>query len=232
MMKRKKVIAKVLVLIIAFTACFSEIRISDAGTNKEDSKKWAAAYLEIVKKLNKQDSNSKASVSSDFWNQPYTYDLIYFNNDNVPELVAGLDGYWVSMYTYDKKQDKVYQVMDEWGYGAMGNAGYEYLPKKNFLRNYNSDYAGAIRCVYCGKMKNHKMESRYPKELKEMYFKDKNKNGIPDEGEYTEQASYYYGSKKISKKKFNSYIKQSGKFKAITGTMVFKEIRKKLRDLM
>ena len=227
-MKSKKV--KVMALILAFTTCFSGVVPAEAGTGKADHKKWAAAYQRTVKKLNKEDPNGQSEDLSDFTNRPYTYDLIYFNNDSIPELVASLDSYWVSMYTYDPKQDKVYQVIDNWAYGAMGNAGYEYLPGKNFLRNYNSDFAGAVRYAYCGKMKNHKIVSRYPKELRTQNYKDKNNNGMPDEGEYTDQTSCYYGNKKISAKKYGSYTKASEKFKLIIGTKTFKQIRKKLRS--
>ena len=70
------------------------------------------------------------------------YDLIYFDEDDIPELVLGLSGYYVSMYTYH--DGKVYTLMDYWGYGAGGNGGYEYCPGKNSLRNFNADDAGAI----------------------------------------------------------------------------------------
>lgn len=227
-MKYKNVIALILMLILVFSTCFSQTVPTMADTEQTDRKNWAAAYLKTVKKLNKQDPNSQTQEPSDIWDKPYSYDLIYFNNDSIPELVAGLDGYWISMYTYDPKQDKVYQLIDKWGYGAMGNTGYEYLPKKNFLRNYNSDFAGAIRYTYCGKMKNHKIINRYPEELKAVFFDDENKNGIPDEGESTDQESYYYGSKKISGEKFASYTKASENFQWIIGTMTYKQIRQKL----
>ena len=34
--------------------------------------------------------------------------------------------------------------MNRWPYGATGNTGYEYVLRKNSMRNYNSDFAGAI----------------------------------------------------------------------------------------
>lgn len=43
--------------------------------------------------------------------------------------------------------------MEQWGYGVMGNTGYSYAPKKNYLYNLNNDYAGAVRNVYCMKIK-------------------------------------------------------------------------------
>lgn len=227
-MKTKKM--KTVALILAITTCFSGIVPAKADTRKADDKKWASAYQKTVKKLNKEDPNGQSEDLSDVSNMPYAYDLIYFNDDSIPELVASLNGYWVSMYTYDSEQDKVYQVVDQWGYGAMGNVGYEYLPKKNFLRNYNSDFAGAVRYANCSKMEKHKMISLYPKELRTENYTDKNKNGIPDEGEYTDKTTYYYGNKKISAKKYASYTKASKKLKWIAGTMTYKQILKKLKS--
>lgn len=86
------------------------------------------------------------------------YNLIDFDGDDVPELVAGVSGYWMSMYTYD--EGRVYCLMDDWGYGAFGNAGYEYVPGKNSLRNYDADNAGQILNIsYMTVGPQHSMES-------------------------------------------------------------------------
>lgn len=58
-----------------------------------------------------------------------TCDLIYVDDDDIPELAVGYTGYWVSMYTYH--DGKVSTLMDRWAYGAMGNVGYEYIPRGN-----------------------------------------------------------------------------------------------------
>lgn len=116
------------------------------------------------------------------------YDLIYFDSDDIPELVTGRRGYYVSLYTYH--QGKVYTLMDQWGYGAFGNPGYEYCPGKNSLRNYNADFAGAI--VYTTYMT---VSDRYTMDTVvqiEFYnFDDANGNGVPDEDE--EDSLGYYG---------------------------------------
>ncbi len=223
-MKRKKWIKGILFFAVFLNVNFCRM----TAVNAEEHTEWADAYMKTVKALHKEDTKLKAEYSSEFTPyQAYTYDLIYFDNDDIPELVAGLDGYWVSMYTFDKNDGKVYQVIDRWGYGVMGNPGYEYLPKKNFLLNYNSDFAGAIRYIFCGKMKNHKILSRYPKEIKQMNFTDKNHNGVPDEGEETKQSYYYYGNQKISPEKYGSFIK-SGKYKDLTGRMSYQKMKKAL----
>lgn len=223
-MKIKKLIAAALALSIQISTCSPGVVFAKTA---EDAQ-WAAAYLETVRALNQEDKKRKSQDQPEFMPfQPYTYSLIYFDGDKIPELVAGLDGYWVSMYTYDPDEGNVYTVMDQWGYGAMGNAGYEYLPKKNCLRNYNSDFAGAVMRTYYGKMKNHEIVCR--RELTQMFYKDKNKNHMPDEDEYTDQPVYYCGSKKISKKQFLSYLKK-GKFQDIKGNMTYEQISKKLRN--
>lgn len=232
-MKIKPHLQNVLIPLLSFTICFAVITVqkrpvSAYGKAVQDTA-WKDAYMQIIKKLHQEDKQQKAQDTSEFMPyQAYTYALIYFDEDSIPELVAGLDGYWVSMYTYDKEEGKAHAVMDKWGYGAMGNAGYEYLPKKNCLRNYNSDFAGAVRYTTYERIKDGKMVSVYPKNLKEVFFIDQNHNGMPEENEYTDQPTYYYGKKEISEEKYLSYI-ISGKFKNITGTMTYQKIRKKLR---
>ncbi len=142
---------------------------------------------------------------SDLDNEEQGYDLIYFDEDDIPELTVGRSGYYISMYTYD--DGMVYQVMDHWGYGAMGNAGYEYSQKKNSLRNYNADYAGAILYTTYMKMSaQHTMESIV--EIVFYNFDDVNQNGIPDEDE--EGSIGYYGvsyidGKEVSREECESY---------------------------
>lgn len=108
------------------------------------------------------------------------YNLIYVDEDTVPELAAGLSGYYVSLYTYH--DGTVYTLMDEWAYGAMGNTGYEYSPKKNSLRNYNTDYAGAILyTTYMTIGSSYSIDTEAS--LVTYNFDDVNGNGMPDEEE-------------------------------------------------
>jgi len=115
------------------------------------------------------------------------YNLIYFDDDDIPELAAGVDGYYMSLYTY--QDGTVYTLMDRWAYGAMGNAGYEYCPKKNSMRNYNSDYAGAV--LYTTYMAvNDQNALDVVAQIKILNFDDVNGNGMPDENE-TDSIGYY-----------------------------------------
>lgn len=131
-----------------------------------------------------------------------TYDLIYVDNDDIPELVAGVRGYYASLYTFH--DGTVYSLMDDWGYGAMGNAGYEYAPRENNLRNYNTDHAGAV--CYTSYMAINQMNSGTyfigtHAQITTVNFDDANKNGMPDEEEYDsigKYAVYYLGDKEVA----------------------------------
>lgn len=131
-----------------------------------------------------------------------TYDLIYVDNDDIPELVAGVRGYYASLYTFH--DGTVYSLMDDWGYGAMGNAGYEYAPKENNIRNYNTDHAGAI--LYTSYMAINQINSGTfflgtHAQITTVNFDDVNKNGMPDEEEYDsigKYAVYYLGDEEVT----------------------------------
>jgi len=217
-MKCNKIIHKVSIILSVLIVLIAAYPGRAAAKDGDKSKAWAEPYKKIVKRLEKENKGSESKL---------TYDLIYFNDDKIPELVAGHTGYWVSMYTYE--DGKVYTVIDHWPYGAMGNVGYEYIPKKNVLRNYNNDFAGASQYTYFGKMKRHKLVDYYSKELRRDMFIDKNKNGIPEEDEFLEDKFvYYYGNKKISEEKFNKYL-IGGEYEEICGTLSKKKILKKLK---
>ena len=89
----------------------------------------------------------------------------------------------------------------------MGNAGYEYSPKKNSLRNYNNDYAGAI--VYTTYMTidaQHEMKSVV--QIVSYNFDDVNQNGIPDEDEMGSMGYYgvsYIDEREASREECESY---------------------------
>ena len=104
------------------------------------------------------------------------YSLAYVDNDDIPELVVDRTGYEVSVYKFSN--GTAYPVIEEWGYGAFGNHGYDYAPKKNCMRNYNSDYAGAIGYTsYFSIHDNGETVEDYS--VKTMNFKDLDGDGIP-----------------------------------------------------
>lgn len=164
-----------------------EIRRQLAGGKKNgEFANYAEAY-EAVVNLSVLEGLSEFETE---YGSKFLYDLIYVDEDEVPELVTGLEGYYVNLYTY--RDGTVYTLMDQWGYGAMGNTGYEYAPGKNSLRNYNADQAGAILRTYYMKINEHpEIETQV---WTESYnFVDSNGNGMLDEGE-----EYGEGERKVS----------------------------------
>lgn len=157
-----------------------------------------------------------------------TYDLIYLDEDEIPELVVGHTGYWVSVYTYSG--GTLYTVMDDWGYGAMGNHGYEYVPKKNVVRNYNGDLAGAIMKEFYGKInENHELESYYEEGLSMWMFKDTNHNYQMDEDEWHEgEMYYYYGEDELTEDEYEAF-QISGAYQYLEGTKTVSEMRAQLQ---
>lgn len=155
------------------------------------------------------------------------YDLIYFDADDIPELVAGVNGYYTSLYTYSG--GTVYPLMDGWRYGAMGNAGYEYCPRGNRLRNYNSDYAGAIMyATYMEIGDSHTMNT--VAEIKTVNFDDVNQNGMPDEDEMDSIGRYgvsYINGREATQEECAAL--DAGEYVFIQGTKTFEELRNALR---
>lgn len=151
----------------------------------EKASDWVLAYL------NKMDEEAQ-TVNE--WNEnqewsSWEYDLIYLDDDDIPELVSGPDGYWVSVYTYHDGQ--LYTLIDEWGYGAFGIAGYEYALRTGIVSVADADYAGAVVYSYYWKVNEaHELETVCA--FRSDYYVDYNENGWPDDDEYTEEEQVFY----------------------------------------
>lgn len=155
---------------------FSEIRDYLGGRKNGEFADYREAYQAVVRLQSLESADSEE-----------TYDLIYVDEDDVPELTIGVDSYWVSLYTY--RDGTVYTLMDNWGYGAGGNVGYEYAPRKNNLRNYSNDYAGAISYLtYMTIGEKHTLDTMA--EIRTVLFDDVNENGVPDEEEMGSLGNY------------------------------------------
>ena len=156
------------------------------------------------------------------------YNLIDVDGNEIPELAAVKNGYYASLYTYDN--GKVYNLMDRWAYGAMGNSGYEYCPGKNSLRNYNTDYAGAILyTTYMTIGSQHTIDT--VAEIVTYNFDDANGNGIPDEEEEGSMGYYsvsYINGAEASNEECAAY--KAGEYEYIQGVMSGDELRAKLRE--
>lgn len=107
------------------------VGFATGGPSPEDL--YKEAYVQVVEQYHAE-------------NDEYKFDLVDTDADGVPELVADLPGYQMSLFTYE--DGAVRCLMDHWPYGAMGNAGYSYVPEEGIYCNTNSDMAGAIRYTY------------------------------------------------------------------------------------
>ena len=154
---------------------------------------YREAYLAVAK-LRDMESNEE-----------YKYKLIYFDDDDVPELVVDDPGYFVSMYTYH--DGRIYTVMDEWVYGAGGNHGYDYCPRKSSVRNYNTDYAGLILYTSYWTLGAGYMLDEVVS-IETLNFDDANGNGMPDGDEEKSYGYYnvsYIGGVEVTTEECESY---------------------------
>lgn len=97
-------------------------------TKKLDSE-IAESYIDIIN-----------SMEAEIFNEGFKYDLIYFNNDDVPELVVDLPNYWLTIYTF--KNGKTVNMAENDGmftYGTGGLVGYSYASKKGVMTSSSHD---------------------------------------------------------------------------------------------
>lgn len=128
--------------------------------------------------------------------------LVDYDGDDIPELVFDVNS-GITMYTY--KDSKVYKLIDDRGYGVGGNHGYDFIPGKKIIRNYNTDYAGIIMYeTYIEVELNGEKVVNNQKVLKQTFFDDVNNNGVPDDGEDLggDYVRYYLNDKEITAEKY------------------------------
>ncbi len=220
----KKRIILLLLLVILSTGCEKK-KEDNSGSEKEPSQAakeniYSDIYIKKINELNEEEPN-------------LTYDLIYLNGDNVPELVVALNSYHISIYTI--KNNSIYSVAENYPYGAFGNHGYEYIEKGNIICNRDTDYAGLIAYTsYYYMNENMNLELKYGDSLVEYYFDDKNNNGMPDENEYDETSihlsKYMLGGRELTEEEYNNYMVE-GNYIVIQGTKDKDEMIKTLESL-
>lgn len=124
------------------------------------------------------------------------YNLIYLNNDDIPEFVVSMEGCFVSVYTF--YEGKIYSLINQWTYGAGGNHGYEYLQKKGIIRNIDSDYAGLVMQYSYFEMSDaYDISVKYV--LKETYEDEEGNIAEYDSKSNEGIKKYYYCVPEISK---------------------------------
>ncbi len=165
-----------------------------------------------------------------------SYGLIYTDDDEIPELIINSGGV-VNMYTFE--DNHLTCLMHQWGYGAFGNAGYYYAPRKGVFYNLNNDMAGAIKYEsYMIKHPGCELKADYTK--KSLWFNDLDGNGDPSEDEWEAseewkeyEAKYFNGTdtemtEEEIKAQFEKYSEYDYEF--ISGDMNYDEIIKSLKE--
>jgi len=176
---------------------------------------YVPAYIETIK-----------ACIEEYSDNDLTYNLIYLDDDGTPELVIGMQGYWVSLYTY--KDGVIYEIMDQWGYGAGGNHGYDYLPYEGVVCNLNADYAGLVLYEsYYMLDKNYELNDGFW--LMQSY-EDEEGNVLFDESDedYDENNwHFYYEDREITEEEYDMYCIE-GEYEFIDTHMSAPELIKEL----
>lgn len=186
-------------------------------TVPEVSESWQKAYLETAESF---------AQNPDF--KDVSFSLIYFDEDDVPELAVHT--YLTTLYLYTYDGGEAIELIDGWSYGAMGNTGYSYVPYANSLQNYNHDYAGLLG--YTSYMSITPEKTLEVTDVIETWnFNDLNGNGMPDEGEYDNELSYtayYVDGVEITAEEAAAYAK--GEYIAIgaESSLTLEELRAEL----
>ena len=174
---------------------------------------WQAAYLEIAEQFAGEYEEAKFS-------------LIYFDDDDVPELAVSPFQTLLYLYTYDGGE--AIELIDGWSFGVMGNTGYLYIPRMNSLQNYNHDFAGLLG--YTTYMSITPQKTLEVTDVVETWnFNDLNGNGIPDEGEYDDELSYtayYVDGVEITAEQAAAYAK--GEYQPFSGELTLEKFKAEL----
>lgn len=159
----------------------------------------------------------------------FLYDLIYVDEDEIPELVSGRNGYFVNLYTF--RDGTLSMPMNHWAYGAMGNSGYDYAPRKNNMRNYNADQAGLILHTYYMKI-NERGEMETPMWIETINYIDSNGNGVLDEDEELGDGPAYINGERASLEELDAVYDayDMGDYGPIEGRVTEAEVRKLLEE--
>ena len=198
------------------------IGINNQTENKESA--YADEYVKIIDQVISENENVNRIKC----------DLIYFNEDDIPDLVIDLDCF-IKVYMYEN--GTVYNPINE-SYGTGGCKGYDYYEKRGVISSFGTSLAGAT----CGEsfyILNSKKEMEYT-------FSYTVKGAEPEDEEMKKQmeeelnkyGGYYYKGQKITEEEFKSKLKEYGiEFsietnspikKALTGTKSLSDLKKQL----
>ena len=177
---------------------------------------YKAAYKKVIEEnLPESDSNDE-----------YKYNLIYFDNDDIPELVIRKTACMEMMEMYTYNEGNVYLLLDG-PHGAMGINGYLYCPKMNSLKYSDADWGGKV--IYTAyKEINDKFELETTILITEYMFDDKNNNLMPDDDEDIDEPKYYIDGKETTLEETKAY--DIGNYEYISGKMTIDELYAELEN--
>lgn len=195
----------------------------DQMTKVNNDKGWVLAYHNLIREYEKEKMEHDSS-------SPMTYSLVYLNDDEIPELVVGNTGFWVSVYTW--YYGNTVAIIEGWSYGAFGIGGYFYLPREGIVSFTDADFAGYIRYCYFLQM-NEKLEltNCNDKSLSIWLFRDEDEDYHIDEGEEVEEPIFYYGDMEISEEEFQEHYIE-GDYEMLMGEKCAQEILDEMMALV
>lgn len=191
--------------------------ITEAITKTKAAKtfpNYQSAYKQTI-----EDNLPEADLNCE-----YKYNLIYFNDDDIPELVIHKIAR-MEMYTYS--EGNVYLLLDG-PHGGMGINGYLYCPKMNSLKYDDADLAGAVRYTVYAKM-NDDFELEATNEYVAYMFNDANDNYMPDDDEeFYDEPKFFIDGEEITEEEIKAF--DVGEYEYISGDMTIDEIYAELEN--
>lgn len=180
-----------------------QLYVPTESTEPSDAEKieYLSAYSELIDQLEKE------------YEWKLAYDLIYVDEDGIPELIVDDFGFWLSIYTY--ADGEIYTPMDQWSYGFLGILGYEYLPRQNVIREYDQDQAGAILNVYFARL-NEAYELELIRYLLEGMMDEDGNYVYGDDPLDWDVWRYFYEGKNISEEAYRR-LEMQGPFENMKG---------------
>ena len=175
---------------------------------------YLSAYSELIDQLEKE------------YEWKLAYDLIYLDEDGIPELIVDDLGFWLSIYTY--ADGEIYTPMDQWSYGFLGILGYEYLPRQNVIREYDQDQAGAILNVYFARL-NEAYELELIRYLLEGMMDEDGNYVYGDDPLDWDEWRYFYEDKNISEEAYRR-LEMQGPFEDMMGRYSGAEMMEGIRQ--
>ena len=138
-----RAVGEALGLVVDWNERTSTVLLDNSFAEMDISKEVANAFLNVIE-------------TEEY--EGLKYNLVYFDNDDVPELLIDDPYYWMSIYQY---QDGSAKEIGYEPYGTWGRGGYNYVPRESILLSYAHDNNGFAFDEYEELTENGKIEPTY-----------------------------------------------------------------------